>query len=47
MRDIAAAVGIRVSSIYYHFKSKQELFEALAGAANDIKENLKSKTVLF
>lgn len=42
MRDIAAAVGIRVSSIYYYFSSKQELFDALVGAANDIKENLKS-----
>lgn len=41
MRDIAAAVGIRVSSIYYYFAGKQELFEALIERANDIKNGLK------
>jgi len=41
MRDIAAAVGIRPSSIYYHFAAKQELFDALVHKANDMKEGLK------
>lgn len=42
MRDIAAAVGIRASSIYHHFTGKQELFDALVEKANDIKDNLKA-----
>jgi len=29
MRDIAAAVGIRVSSIYHHFSSKLEILESM------------------
>lgn len=29
IREIAGAVGIRESSLYNHFKSKQELFEAV------------------
>lgn len=41
MRDIATAVGIRVSSIYYHFSSKQELFDALVKRANDMKDGLR------
>lgn len=41
MRDIAAAVGIRASSIYYYFSGKQELFDALLQKANYIKDNLK------
>ena len=41
MRDIASAVGIRPSSIYYHFSAKQELFDALVQKANDIKDGLK------
>ena len=42
MRDIAAAVGIRASSIYHHFSGKQELFEALIQKANDVKESLQT-----
>lgn len=42
MRDIAAAVGIRASSIYHHFSGKQELFEALIQKANDVKEGLQT-----
>lgn len=42
MRDIAAAVGIRASSIYHHFEGKQELFDALVQKANDMKEHLKA-----
>lgn len=41
MRDIARAVGIRPSSIYHHFKGKQELFDALIQKANDIKNSLQ------
>lgn len=29
VRDIARAVGIRESSLYYHFKNKQELFDTI------------------
>ncbi len=42
MRDIAAAVGIRASSIYHHFSGKQELFEALVQRANDVKDSLQA-----
>lgn len=42
MRDIAAAVGIRASSIYYYFKGKQELFDALVQQANAVKANLQA-----
>ena len=42
MRDIAAAVGIRASSIYHHFSGKQELFDALVEKANDVKNSLKA-----
>ncbi|MBQ7934377.1 MAG: TetR/AcrR family transcriptional regulator [Lachnospiraceae bacterium] len=41
MRDIAMAVGIRVSSIYHHFSGKQALFEALIQKATDVKEALQ------
>lgn len=42
MRDIAAAVGIRASSIYHHFSGKQELFEALIQKANGVKDSLQA-----
>lgn len=42
MRDIAGAVGIQVSSIYYHFSSKQDLFNALIEKAKDIKQGLQA-----
>lgn len=42
MRDIAAAVGIRVSSIYHYFNGKQELFNALVQKVNNIKNNLQT-----
>lgn len=41
MRDIAAAVGIRASSIYHHFSGKQEIFDGLIQKANDVKERLQ------
>ena len=41
MRDIAASVGIRASSIYHHFSGKQELFKALIQKANDVKDSLQ------
>ncbi|MBQ7942483.1 MAG: TetR/AcrR family transcriptional regulator [Lachnospiraceae bacterium] len=41
MRDLAAAVGIKASSIYYYFKGKQELFDALIQQANDIKDMMR------
>lgn len=31
IRDIAHAVGIRESSIYYHFKSKQDILDSIIG----------------
>lgn len=42
MRDIAASVGIRASSIYHHFSGKQELFEALIQKANEVKDSLQA-----
>ncbi len=42
MRDIAESVGIRASSIYYHFSSKQELFEALIQKAKNVKDSLQA-----
>lgn len=42
MRDLASEVGIRVSSIYHHFSSKQEIFDALIQRATDIKDNLQA-----
>jgi len=42
MRDIAAAVGIRASSIYYHFSGKQELFDALVQKAKGVKDSLQT-----
>lgn len=42
MRDIAAKVGIRASSIYHHFSGKQELFDALIQKASDVKDSLQA-----
>ncbi len=41
MRDIAADVGIRASSIYHHFTGKQQLLDALLGEAEAVKEEMK------
>lgn len=41
MRDIASAVGIKASSIYYYFKGKDELFSALIQQANNIKDMMR------
>lgn len=42
MRDIAAKVGIRASSIYHHFGGKQELFDALIQRADEVKDSLQT-----
>lgn len=42
MRDIAAAVGIRASSIYHHFAGKQEIFDALVQQAKETKDHLRT-----
>ncbi len=42
MRDLAATVGIRASSIYHHFTGKQEIFDALIERANVVKDSLKT-----
>ena len=42
MRDISDAVGIKASSIYYHFESKQALFDAMIERADDLTGNLRS-----
>ena len=36
MRDISGEVGIRASSIYYYFKSKQDIFDALIQMVDSI-----------
>lgn len=41
MRDISGAVGIRASTIYYYFKSKQDIFDALIGAAEAMKADIR------
>ena len=40
-RDISGAVGIRTSSIYYYFKSKQDIFDALIQMADAMTTELK------
>lgn len=40
MRDIAAEVGIKASSIYNHFDSKQSIVSALFAEAEAVKERL-------
>ncbi|MBO7448870.1 MAG: TetR/AcrR family transcriptional regulator [Clostridiales bacterium] len=40
MRDISGAVGIRTSSIYYYFKSKQDIFDALIEKAEEVTNGL-------
>ncbi len=42
MRDLSDAVGIRTSSIYYYFKSKQDIFEALLQKAEAMTDALKA-----
>ncbi len=41
MRNIAEAAGIRASSIYHHFKGKQELFNELVEQANVLKDQMR------
>ena len=41
MRDISGAVGIRPSSLYYHFKSKQDIFDAVVQRADALTNELK------
>ena len=41
MRDISGAVGIRAASVYYYFKSKQEIFDALIAMAGSLADGLK------
>ncbi|MEE9426157.1 MAG: TetR/AcrR family transcriptional regulator [Methylococcales bacterium] len=43
MRDISSEVGMLPGSLYYHFKSKQEILLAVYGqAVNDLKTRLES-----
>lgn len=42
MRDLSDAVGIRTSSIYYYFKSKQDIFDALLQKAEAMTDALKA-----
>lgn len=42
MRDLSEAIGIRASSIYYYFKSKQEIFDALLQRAETMTNVLKA-----
>ncbi len=41
MRDISGAVGIRTSSIYYYFKGKQDIFDALIEQTELLKAGIK------
>ena len=42
MRDISSAVGIQASTIYYYFKSKQDIFDALIEVAEVMKADIKA-----
>ena len=42
MRDISGEVGIRASTIYYYFKSKQDIFDALIEMVDKINADLKA-----
>lgn len=42
IRDIGRVVGIRESSIYYHFKNKQEIFDGLIDRMNQFMEGMKA-----
>ena len=41
MRDISGAVGIRASSLYYYFKGKQDIIDALIARAEALKDGIK------
>ena len=41
MRDISGAIGIKASSLYYHFKSKQDIFDAVVQRADVLTVELK------
>ena len=40
MRDLAKEVGIQSSTIYYYFKSKQDIFNALVQKANQLSNEM-------
>ena len=40
VKNIADAVGIKDASLYNHFKSKQEIFQAIVGLVNEQIQNL-------
>ena len=41
IRDIGRVVGIRESSIYYHFKNKQEIFDRIIDQMNLVMDGVK------
>lgn len=43
VRDIAAAVGIKASSLYNHFDSKQEIFDTIVNKYSNINETFFDK----
>lgn len=43
IRDISKAVGIKESSIYYHFVNKNDILETLLRQADQFTEDLKNK----
>ena len=42
IRDISKAIGIKESSIYYHFKNKQDIFEHLLLIVQGLIESMKA-----
>ncbi len=42
IRDISRAIGIKESSIYYHFKNKQDIFEHLLYIVQGLIESMKT-----
>ena len=43
IRDICKKVGIKESSLYYHYKNKQALFEAILEKVNEIMQEMENQ----
>lgn len=46
VRDIAKAVGIKASSLYNHFKNKQDIFDTIVGIYSEYISNFFSNMII-
>ena len=46
VRDIAKAVGIKASSLYNHFKNKQDIFDTIVGIYSEYISNFFSNIIM-